>query len=64
MADYPAYLLRERRLADGRTVTLRPMFDEDQSLMLRLSHNVVVGFERFVNFRVLRAPASMEAVPQ
>ena len=31
MADYPAHLARERRLADGRTVTIRPIRIDDES---------------------------------
>jgi acetyltransferase len=31
MADYPAHLARERRLADGRTVTIRPIRADDEA---------------------------------
>ena len=31
MADYPAHLARERRLADGRAVTIRPIRAEDEA---------------------------------
>jgi GNAT superfamily N-acetyltransferase len=33
MADYPAHLVRERRLGDGRTVTLRPIRTDDAGLV-------------------------------
>jgi acetyltransferase len=31
MADYPAHLVRERRLADGRVVVIRPIRGEDEA---------------------------------
>jgi acetyltransferase len=31
MADYPAHLVRERRLADGRTVVIRPIRADDEA---------------------------------
>ena len=31
MADYPAHLARERRLTDGRTVTVRPIRADDEA---------------------------------
>jgi DNA-binding response OmpR family regulator len=31
MADYPAHLARQRRLADGRAVTIRPIRAEDEA---------------------------------
>ena len=38
MGEYPSHLARRRALADGRSVTIRPIRAEDQALSERMIH--------------------------
>lgn len=50
MAEYPAQLVREHRLPDGRTVTLRPIRAEDAALV-REFLNELSGESRYMRFQ-------------
>ena len=50
MAEYPAQLVREHRLPDGRTVTLRPIRAEDAALV-RVFLNELSGESRYMRFQ-------------
>jgi acetyltransferase len=50
MAEYPAHLVREHRLFDGRTVTLRPIRAEDAPLV-REFLNELSGESRYMRFQ-------------
>ena len=57
MAEYPAHLVREHRLFDGRTVTLRPIRPEDAALV-REFLNELSGESRYMRFQKwVRAPS-------
>jgi len=50
MAEYPAHLVREHRLFDGRTVTLRPIRAEDAPLV-REFLNELSGESKYMRFQ-------------
>jgi len=50
MADYPAHLARERRLFDGRTVTIRPVRPDDEDRE-RDFLNDMSGDSRYLRFQ-------------
>ena len=50
MAEYPAHLVREHRLFDGRSVTLRPIRAEDAPLV-REFLNELSGESRYMRFQ-------------
>jgi acetyltransferase len=50
MAEYPAQLVHEHRLPDGRTVTLRPIRAEDAALV-REFLNELSGESRYMRFQ-------------
>lgn len=50
MADYPAHLARERRLFDGRTVTIRPVRPDDEARE-RDFLNEMSGDSRYLRFQ-------------
>lgn len=50
MAEYPSHLVTERRLRDGRTVTLRPIRAADASLE-RAFVNGLSGESRYLRFQ-------------
>ncbi len=50
MAEYPAHLVREHRLFDGRSVTLRPIRTEDAPLV-REFLNELSGESRYMRFQ-------------
>jgi len=50
VADYPAHLARERRLSDGRTVTLRPIRPED-AVLVRAFLNELSEESRYMRFQ-------------
>jgi acetyltransferase len=62
MADYPAQLARERRLADGRSVLIRPVRPDDEealgrfftSLSAETRHLRFMKFVRSVNEKLIR----------
>jgi acetyltransferase len=50
MAEYPAHLVREHRLFDGRTVTVRPIRPDDAPLV-REFLNELSGESRYMRFQ-------------
>jgi acetyltransferase len=50
MAEYPAHLVRQHRLRDGRTVTIRPVRADDEALE-REFMNQLSGESRYLRFQ-------------
>lgn len=46
VAEYPAHLARQRRLADGRAVTIRPVREDDERRELEFFTGLSLGTQR------------------
>jgi L-amino acid N-acyltransferase YncA len=56
MADYPAHLASERRLADGRTVLIRPIRSDDQPALREFLDHLLSDTRRKRFMKCAQAP--------